>query len=194
MKEHTLKELADIGAKASRSANGCKLYGSLTVDPNKSAYVSDAPFREAFAKAVRDAVLKHIAESGKMVAPDPYAELKAAHAAGKAIEVFIADDEYGPDRWSLKESNSWSLPPERYRIKPKPVLIPLDINDIRATDEFRPCYDVYQICTLLHAGEEYIRIGINHGFAQFNYAELAANYLRRQHGSNEWKLCTKESK
>lgn len=50
--------------------------------------------------------------------PDPYAELKAAHAAGKVIEVFIEDDEYGPDRWSKKENNSWTLPPERYRIKP----------------------------------------------------------------------------
>lgn len=58
--------------------------------------------------------------------PDPYAELKAAHAAGKVIEVFVKDDEYGPDRWSKKESDGWTLPPERYRVKPDapPVQLP----------------------------------------------------------------------
>jgi len=30
--------------------------------------------------------------------PDPYAELKKAHAEGKVIEVFVKDDEYGPGR------------------------------------------------------------------------------------------------
>ena len=49
---------------------------------------------------------------------DPYAELKAAQAAGKVIEVFVEDDEYGPDRWSKKESGGWPSPPESYRIKP----------------------------------------------------------------------------
>lgn len=53
--------------------------------------------------------------------PDPYAELKKAHAEGKVIEVFIKDDEYGPDRWSKKESDGWPLPPEHYRIKPEPT-------------------------------------------------------------------------
>lgn len=51
--------------------------------------------------------------------PDPYAALKKAHAEGKVIEVFVKDDEYGPDRWSKKESDGWPLPPERYRIKPE---------------------------------------------------------------------------
>lgn len=53
--------------------------------------------------------------------PDPYAELKKAHAEGKVIEVFIKDDEYGPDRWSKKKSDGWPLPPEHYRIKPEPT-------------------------------------------------------------------------
>ena len=53
---------------------------------------------------------------------DPYAELKKAKSEGKQIEVFIEDDEYGPDRWSLKENNSWARPPECYRIKPEPLV------------------------------------------------------------------------
>jgi hypothetical protein len=51
---------------------------------------------------------------------DPYAELKKAHAEGKVIQVFVKDDEWGPDRWSEKQNNDYSLPVERYRIKPEP--------------------------------------------------------------------------
>jgi len=135
MKDHTLKELADIGAKASRSINGRWLYGSLTVDPNKSAYISDAPFREAFAKAVRDAVLADL----------------------------VTKSDSSPD--------------------------PLDIDDIRATDEFRHKEsDVVETADHWNFKE----VGLAWSFTP-TYAELAANYLRRQHGSNEWKPCTKEA-
>ncbi len=49
---------------------------------------------------------------------DPYAELKAAHAAGKKIEVQMPNGEwfdYKPD------SPQWNLQPECYRIKPEPA-------------------------------------------------------------------------
>lgn len=52
------------------------------------------------------------------VKPDPYAELKAAHAAGKAIEVQMPNGEwfdYKPDK------PQWNLQPECYRIKPEPA-------------------------------------------------------------------------
>ena len=72
--------------------------------------------------------------------------------------------------------------------KPEPVLIPLDIDDIRATDEFKPIHgtaiysplfwDNYNVKTVIF----------------ITYADLAVNYRRRQHGSNEWKPCTKEAK
>lgn len=185
---HTLKELADIGAKASRSVMiGLELYGILTVDPYKSAYVSDAPFREAFAKAVRDAVLADLVTKSDSL-PDPYAELKAAHKAGKAIEVFIPEDEYGPDRWSLQENDTWAGGPDRYRIKP--VLVPLDIDDIRATDEFKSKHNA------VHQTAKYWSLtGVNLSYSGSEpFPRLAANYLRRQHGSNEWKPCTKETK
>jgi hypothetical protein len=51
------------------------------------------------------------------VKADPYAELKAAHAAGKAIEVQMPSGEwfdYNPDK------PQWNLQPECYRIKPEP--------------------------------------------------------------------------
>lgn len=179
--EPTLAELAEIGAKASRHWNGYKLFGNLTVNPNRSAYADDQPFREAFAKAVRDAVLDHIAESDK---PDPYAELKAAHAAGKVIQ--IAHHNL-PDVWVDFPFPEFSAPPEDYRIKPEPVIVPLDMTDLRATDEFKMKRGK-TIYTLLFWDEHNVRT--SQGFA--TYDDLAANYLRRQHGSNEWKPCTKE--
>ena len=50
--------------------------------------------------------------------PDPHAELKAAHAAGKAIKVQMPNGEwfdYKPDK------PQWNLQPECYRIKPEPA-------------------------------------------------------------------------
>lgn len=141
MKELTLKELADIGAKASLAVNGCIFYGDLTVDPNKAAYVNEAPFREAFAKAVRDAVLAGLV------------------------------------------TKSDSLP------EPEPVLVPLDIDDIRATDEFRS-YESRTIWTATEWSDMHIILSDRYEICMgFDY--LATNYLRRQHGSNEWKPCTK---
>jgi hypothetical protein len=101
--------------------------------------------------------------------------------------VFIPDDEYGPDRWSLQENDTWAGGPDRYRIKP--VLVPLDIDDIRATDEFRlKDSDTRHVLTCWSNA----RLRFNIHF--ITYEDLAASYLRRQHGSNEWKPCTKETK
>jgi hypothetical protein len=51
---------------------------------------------------------------------DPYAELKAAYAAGGEIEVkFPSDKEWKP--WRSNLAPSWTSPPECYRIKPKAV-------------------------------------------------------------------------
>jgi hypothetical protein len=170
--EPTIAELADIGAEASQHWN--------------------RRIREAFAKAVRDAVLDHIAESGKMVAPDPYAELKAAHAAGKVIQMIyrgakVLGKEYSPDGWKDIHFPVFDAPPEDYRIKPEPVIVPLDYDDIRATDEFKS-KGGGSICTLLSWDATTVRTSMY----TLNYDRLASICLRRQHGSNEWKPCTKE--
>jgi hypothetical protein len=180
--ELTIAKLAEIGAKASRKANGCRLYGNLSVDPTRYSYANDQPFREAFAQAVRDAVLDHIAESDKMVAPDPYAELRAAHAAGKTIQ--LLDNILWAD--CLKEPD-WSAPVHDYRIKPEPVIVPLDMDDLRATDEFKQKHGE-TIYPPLFWDKTIVRLWI----MPLSYQHLASDYLRRQHGSNEWKPCTKE--
>ena len=52
------------------------------------------------------------------VKADPYAELKAAHAAGKAIETQMPNGEW----FDYKPGDpQWNLQPECYRIKPEPA-------------------------------------------------------------------------
>lgn len=48
---------------------------------------------------------------------DPYAELKAAHAAGKVIQTRSSEDHPWID-WCVFESPLWNDPVEKYRIKP----------------------------------------------------------------------------
>jgi len=139
MKEHTLKELADIGADAAFANNKGGHY--MSVSKKFHSWDADEPARQAFAQAVRDAVIKDLV------------------------------------------TNLVSLPTE-------PVLVPLDIDDIRATDEFRHKESlVIETVDHWNCGE----VGLAWSDTP-TYAELAANYLRRQHGSNEWKPCTKEAK
>ena len=68
--ELTLSQLAAIGAGASQFVEGKALIGNLTVHPTRSGYTGDQPFREAFARAVRDAVLSHIVDPDKMKTPE----------------------------------------------------------------------------------------------------------------------------
>ena len=108
--ELTLTQLAAIGAGAAQFAEGKPLIGNLTVHPTRSGYAGDQPFREAFARAVRDAVLRN-----QTITTDPYAELKKAHAEGKVIE-----HRNMGDTWTTCALPSWMFPPDFYRIKPKP--------------------------------------------------------------------------
>jgi hypothetical protein len=57
--------------------------------------------------------------------PDPYAKLKAAHAAGKVIQCRINE----LDEWD-DSSPSWYQPPHCYRIKPEQQKVPLDPGDV----------------------------------------------------------------
>lgn len=65
---------------------------------------------------------------GKMVRikpkPDPFAELKAAHAAGKVIEWKCGSD------WYPAQNPGWSYTVDCYRIRPEPELVPLEASNI----------------------------------------------------------------
>ena len=69
-------------------------------------------------------------------------------------------------------------------------IVPLDMDDIRATDEFK-LFGGCVIQTLSEWDAVYLRLSYG---GPVDYSYLATSYLRRQHGSNEWKPCTKETK
>jgi len=138
MKKLTLKELADLGADAAFANNKGGYY--MSVHKKSHSWDADELARQAFAQAVRDAVIKDLV------------------------------------------TNQISLPTE-------PVLIPLDIDDIRATDEFKSKQGGAIYVPLFWDG---VNVYLHRGFQDYEY--LATAYLRRQHGSNEWKPCTKEAK
>lgn len=108
--ELTLSQLAAIGAGASQFVEGKALIGDLTVHPTRSGYAGDQPFREAFARAVRDAVL-----GNQTIATDPYAELKKAHAEGKVIQAKSDNgwfDVYDEPTWI--DRFQWRIKPETF--------------------------------------------------------------------------------
>lgn len=65
--------------------------------------------------------------------PDPYAELKAAHADGKVIQVNMGKwvNPEAEDMWEDREEPAWDIYPEFYRIKPEPAQVPLGPEDIK---------------------------------------------------------------
>lgn len=57
--------------------------------------------------------------SGESDKQDPYAELKAAHAAGKIIQMKLNNEP--DDTWDDIPDPGWGLDPDEYRIKPEPT-------------------------------------------------------------------------
>lgn len=129
----TIKELADIGTAASK-----KVLHRAGIDFVREALLEETA-RQAFAQAVRDAVL--------------------------------ADLVTKPDS------------------SPTTKTIPLDMGDIRATDEFKS-KGAHVIETADYWCDN--EVGLAWSGDTPTYAALATYYLRRQHGSDEWKPCTKE--
>lgn len=209
---HTLKELADIGARAAFTAQMAADQTCAT--RMDSADTRDEPARQAFAQAVRDAVLADlVTKSDSLPTFDLHGKTWTRHTLGDPMpcgeneEVHVlmgmdaeSDRMFGDEAlpacnwewWDDEEHERSNIIGWRYADKPTIKTIPLDISDIRATDEFRPCGEAYQLCTLRHADEEAASLFYCGGSQHLTYKELAANYLRRQHGSNEWKPCTKE--
>ena len=133
----TLKELADLGAAAALASDR-RCYHYMGVSEKSHSWGPDEPARQAFAQAVRDAVL---------------ADMLPKSDSGTSVKT-----------------------------------VPLDMDDIRATDEFK----LFGGCVIQTLSEwDAIYLRLRYG-GPVDYSYLAASYLRRQHGSNEWKPCTKE--
>jgi len=75
--------------------------------------------RELLIEAARGEGESASVPSQPAVEADPYAELKAAYAEGKRIQIRSRDGSKWSD-WSFPVEPLWNTPPNRYRIKPEP--------------------------------------------------------------------------
>ena len=203
--EKTLKELADIGTAAAFNINrSCQHY--LCVSGKSPSWELDRPARQAFAAAVRDAVLaKLVTKSDSPPTFEAHGFTWFKHTPGDPmpcdgnaqVNWLLPEELDGYYKRATTKANNKHLWLKcagwRYANKPnintKAVTktVPLDMHDIRATDEFRlKDSDTRHVLTCWSSVR--LRFGIHF----ITYEELATSYLRRQHGSNEWKPCTKE--
>lgn len=101
---------------------GCVRVTGYFSDTGKWAVASFASSKDTHFADIRmpatavEAELEVVHDGGEVFLIDPYFALKAAHAAGKVIEV--AEKRFGG--WSpVKENHNWTFPVEEYRIKPE---------------------------------------------------------------------------
>jgi len=124
--------------------------------------------------------------------PDPYAALKAAHAAGRVIEY-----SFGGMAWTpLREDPLFVDPVERYRIAPETPAprVPLGPEDIAPGSHVRrkvrrPLDSVWLAVTRVGSG------GIWAPDGTYSWVELAAGYELLLPGFNPetgWRECSKE--
>jgi len=121
------------------------------------------------------------------VKPDPYAELKAAYAAGKAIQYHV-----GGSEWVRVIDPSWIEPIERYRIKPETKRAPLGPEDVvvgslvRRSDWPANCEDMiisktdYDVCFGV----------LGDPIGRWSYAELMEFQIKRP--GEDWQPAYKE--
>ena len=113
---------------------------------------------------------------------DPYAELKAAHAAGKAIQCDCGGI------WRDWNDPHWSLPPERYRIKPETRRVPLCANDIKSGDEFLHSSGLRYTWHCIYTNAVQLSRASTFSFEQL----MEEGWKIRSIGETEWRECSKE--
>lgn len=101
---------------------GCVRVTGYLSDTGKWAVASFVSSKDTHSADIRlpatavKAELEVVHDGGEVFLIDPYFALKAAHAAGKVIEV--AEKRFGG--WNpVKENHNWTFPVEEYRIKPE---------------------------------------------------------------------------
>lgn len=109
---------------------------------------------------------------------DPYAELKAAHAAGKEIQIFCHGKWCDCDPEWLSDSE--------YRIKPEPQRLPLCADDVKAGDEFLAPSGNRYMPTILTSDTVRLENGT------WLYESLLINgYKIRSLNETDWRPCYK---
>lgn len=97
------------------------------VDNGDEEFLSSGEWRKGYygSSVPTEASDIHCRTKAPLPQLDPYAELKAAHAAGKVIQCRINE----LDTWD-DSSPSWCQPPHCYRIKPEQQKVPLGPSDV----------------------------------------------------------------
>jgi len=117
--------------------------------------------------------------------PDPLAEVKDAHAAGKVIQKFWMNPVAG-NKWVDDPNPNWSLTPERYRIKPTLRIVQLGPDGVKAGDEF-----------LAQSGERRQWSMVTHKMVCFGafsrtFQQLVEEGWKIRSIGGEWRPCSKE--
>lgn len=117
--------------------------------------------------------------------PDPYAELKAAHARGEVIQIWS-----GVDWADFTLPPLWRNSPENYRIKPTPKRVPLEAKDVPPI-----CWIGNGLSSsgslVLVVGSERIQFVGRDGLMDFTFGYLMDHDLKYSTDRKEWKECSK---
>ena len=123
--------------------------------------------------------------------PDPYAELKAAFAAGKTIQHNLGST---IDVWSTTLDPEWTDPPQRYRIKPEPVKVPLGPEDVPPGSVIRfkgPIWDYHRWSMVSHLETDGVFLRGETEFCSFEKLMQEEREISRDFGKT-WEPCWKE--
>lgn len=124
--------------------------------------------------------------------PDPYAELKAARAAGKVIQLRLNED----DEWSDADPDprlpfEWSWGVENYRIKPDPITVPLEAADLPPVCWLRK-RDWHFDVIINGVDKSDLGISIGNNGRIYSFKELMEDGVEYSPDRKTWKPCCKE--
>ena len=127
------------------------------------------------------------------VKPDPYAAEKAAFAQGKTIQSYSTMGR----KWIDLPIPSWCAPPNTYRVKPDPVLVPLGPDDVKCGQRIKhKNYDVSiesMICGVF--GDGVARVQWSTGGVSMEivkWGELKREWSIDRNDGKGWVACSKE--
>jgi hypothetical protein len=117
---------------------------------------------------------------------DPYAELKAAVAAGKVIQTKTEDGKWVTTH---NQTFAWCLPLDSYRIKPEPQRVPLTAEDIPAVCWLtaKPLNNTSFLVTYVSID----KVGLGSA-RQLTWTELQEEGWEYSEDHKNWKGCYKE--
>lgn len=129
-------------------------------------------------------------------AVDPYAELKAAHAAGKVIQYNCGSVSY--PEWNDVREPAWGGNVNEYRIKPEPRRVPLGPEDVPPGSVFRRdskvmCQPISWLpeCMEFHDSSRLFQVTWQE-FADENWQINRSIPLTGQWNPDAWEPCGKE--